>query len=75
MLTSATWVDSAAILNFFCLVDIASALNVDYSHVENAAQQVAKADRDVHLVLGKTVRQNDRPGRGQIYRQTKSQTD
>ncbi len=34
------------------LVELASILNVDYSHVEHAAQQIVKSDRDTHLVLG-----------------------
>ena len=35
------------------LVEVAAALNVDYSHVEGAANQIAKSDRDMHLILGK----------------------
>jgi len=37
------------------LVEVASALNVDFSHVENAAQGIAKSDRDMHLILGQLV--------------------
>ena len=33
-------------------MELSSLLNVDYSQVEHAAQQIAKSDRDTHLVLG-----------------------
>jgi hypothetical protein len=39
---------------FFSLVELSSLLNVDFSHVEHAAQQIVKSDRDTHLVLGNT---------------------
>ena len=38
----------------FAAVEVASALNVDFSHVENAAQGIAKSDRDMHLILGRS---------------------
>jgi len=37
------------------LVDLAKALNVDFSHVEAQAQAIAKADNRLHLVLGQLV--------------------
>lgn len=37
------------------LVELASSLNVDFSHVENMAQNICKGDREVHLVLGQLV--------------------
>ena len=37
------------------LSDLAVNLNVDYSHVEFQAQQLAKHDPKVHLVLGQLV--------------------
>lgn len=37
------------------LVQLASILSLDYSHVEQAAQNIAKSDRDTHLVLGQLV--------------------
>ncbi|XP_023347984.1 E3 UFM1-protein ligase 1, partial [Eurytemora carolleeae] len=35
--------------------EIASALNVDFSHIEQTALQIAKSDRETHLVLGQLV--------------------
>jgi len=37
------------------LVDISTALNVDFSQVETTASQVAQNDDDIHLVLGQLV--------------------
>jgi len=37
------------------LVELAAALNVDFSHVENMAQSICKGDRELHLVLGQLV--------------------
>jgi hypothetical protein len=37
------------------LSDLATNLNVDYSHVEYQAQQLAKHDSNVHLVLGQLI--------------------
>jgi len=37
------------------LVELASILNVDFSHVESMAQSICKGDKEVHLVLGQLV--------------------
>ena len=37
------------------LSDLATNLKVDYSHVETQAQQLAKHDQKVHIVLGQLV--------------------
>jgi len=37
------------------LVELASTLNVDYSQVEAAAQNLCKGDRELHLVLGQLL--------------------
>ena len=37
------------------LVDLATILSLDFSHVEAAAVGIAKSDRDTHLVLGQLV--------------------
>ena len=37
------------------LVELASSLNVDYSQVEAAAQNLCKGDRELHLVLGQLL--------------------
>ena len=37
------------------LVDLANALNVDYSHIEHQAQLLAKQDSRVNFVLGQLV--------------------
>ena len=37
------------------LVELASSLNVDYSQVEAAAQNLTKGDRELHMVLGQLI--------------------
>ena len=37
------------------LVELAGSLNVDYSQVEGAAQNLCKGDRELHLVLGQLL--------------------
>jgi len=37
------------------LVELAAALNVDFSHVESMAQNICKGDRELHMVLGQLV--------------------
>ena len=37
------------------LVELTSSLNVDYSQVEAAAQNLTKGDRELHMVLGQLI--------------------